>query len=78
MGSVAANDLYNQLFNPAVNIQTGSAYVEIQVSRYHHGNLLQGLNAYGTGAGYGEDVLNCVKQLQQGNATGAFGAAIGK
>jgi hypothetical protein len=74
---LAVPGVYNQLFNPATNIQAGSAYLNIDVYQYHHGDLGAGVGAYGTGTDYANEVLDCVRKLQAGNAAGAFSAAMG-
>ncbi|HEV2416458.1 MAG TPA: RHS repeat-associated core domain-containing protein [Terriglobia bacterium] len=53
---------YDKLFNPVINVQAGSTYLDILVGRF--GSLSTALAHYGTGPGYANDVLNCVKQLQ--------------
>jgi soluble lytic murein transglycosylase-like protein len=48
--------------DPAINIQAGTKYLQIRIDRAG-GNLLNGLNGYGTGAGYGNNIIKCEQSL---------------
>jgi RHS repeat-associated protein len=48
--------------NAATNIQVGSAYLQIRIDRA--GDLLQGLNGYGTGPGYGDAIMGAASLMQ--------------
>lgn len=76
--AVSSTVLYNALSNPALNITVGSEYLQILSDEY--GGLRNALNHYGgtvkTGT-YANDVLNCVKQLNNGNVGQAEASAHG-
>ncbi len=74
--SGATSDLYNQLFDPATNIQVGTQYLDILYVRFG-GDWQTALAHYGTGAGYADDILNFVEDLFLGNNAGAMEAAYG-
>jgi len=76
-GFPSGSKLYDQLFDPATNIQAGSAYLDIWVNHYAHGDLKAGIAGYGTGDNYATDILNCVQKLGEGNVVGAMAAAHG-
>ena len=54
--------LYSQLADPAINIATGSAYLNLQVNRYHGGDLQAGLASYGTGPAYASARQACAQK----------------
>jgi uncharacterized protein RhaS with RHS repeats len=54
----------SMMANAAYNIQYGSKYVGMRVRRAN-GNIIKGLDGFGTGPGYGkaiEDCANCLKK----------------
>jgi len=54
---------YNRLFDPAYNIQAGSTYLKLRIE-WEGGNTVRGLNGYGTGPGYANNILKCVRCLK--------------
>jgi hypothetical protein len=53
---------YDDLGDPATNIQAGSGYLGIRIHR-NHGNVRNGLIGYGTGRRYADSLLSCEKCL---------------
>jgi hypothetical protein len=53
---------YDDLGDPAINIQAGSTYLGIRIHR-NHGNVANGLIGYGTGKQYARSLLKCEKCL---------------
>jgi len=71
------NRVWGQMFNPALNIEAGSNELQLKINRAN-GNLQRAITAYGPVSGdpnYADDVLNCVKELQAGQAGAAYAAA---
>jgi hypothetical protein len=62
----------SMMANAGVNIYYGSKYVGMRVRRAH-GNLIKGLDGYGTGPGYGDAIKNCADCLKK-NHSGPKGA----
>ena len=75
--AATVNQVWSQMFNPALNIQAGSGELQIDIDRAK-GNVLKGVTKYGPPSGspnYANDILNCVQKLQSGDVAGAFAAA---
>jgi hypothetical protein len=53
---------YDDLGDPATNVDAGSTYVGICIHR-NHGNVRNGLIGYGTGRPYANSLLNCEECL---------------
>jgi len=53
---------YEDLGDPATNIDAGSTYLGMRIHR-NHGNVLNGLIGYGTGRPYANSLLKCEKCL---------------
>jgi RHS repeat-associated protein len=53
---------WDDLGDPATNIQAGSTYLNIRIHR-NHGNVANGLAGYGTGRPYANSLLKCEKCL---------------
>jgi hypothetical protein len=53
------------LFDPATNISVGTYYLGLRFQGT--GNLNQGLDAYGTGPGYSDNILDCEQCLLNQN-----------
>jgi RHS repeat-associated protein len=71
--------LYEELSDPAINIQVGSDYLQYLYGKYGN-NLRSALNHYGgtvKSGTYADDILECLKQLQRGNVPAAEAAAHG-
>jgi RHS repeat-associated protein len=54
---------YDTLFEPSMNIQAGTAYLAWWL-KFWKGNLLTALDSYGTGPGYGKNILECESCLK--------------
>ncbi|MDD4591753.1 MAG: lytic transglycosylase domain-containing protein [Parabacteroides sp.] len=52
------------MYDPITNVQAGSTYLKLRV-KWAHGNVKSGLNGYGTGTGYANDILDCEKCLKE-------------
>lgn len=53
---------WDDLGDPATNIQAGSTYLGMRIHR-NHGNVANGLAGYGTGRSYANSLLKCEKCL---------------
>jgi RHS repeat-associated protein len=53
---------YDDLFNASTNIKAGTTYLGIRI-RWAGGSLMGGLNGYGTGTGYADNILKCAECL---------------
>ncbi|MGO8734548.1 MAG: RHS repeat-associated core domain-containing protein [Terriglobia bacterium] len=68
---------WGQMFNPALNIEAGSAELQMKINRAH-GDVSQGVTAYGPVSGspdYASDIINCATKLASGDVPGAYVAA---
>lgn len=54
---------YTDLLDPATNIRAGSTYLQMRID-WAHGDVKAGLNGYGTGPGYADNVLQAEHALQ--------------
>jgi hypothetical protein len=54
---------HEEMTDPAKNIQTGTLYLDIRVSRA--GSSQVGMDRFGTGAGYSKNILECETCLKQ-------------
>jgi hypothetical protein len=64
------------MFNPALNIEAGSAELQVKINRA--GDVTNGITAYGPVSGspsYANDINDCVKQFATGNVGTAYSAA---
>lgn len=57
-GGESGPQIYSQLGDPATSVAAGSAFVKLKVG-YAHGNVQSGLDMYGTGSPYGQEVMGC-------------------
>ena len=54
---------HSQMKDPATSIQAGTQYADLRIERA--GNLREGMNGYGTGTGYANDILECERCLKE-------------
>lgn len=57
-GGASGPQIYSQLGDPATSVAAGSAFVKLKIG-YAHGNVQNGLDMYGTGSPYGQEVMGC-------------------
>jgi hypothetical protein len=57
---------HKEMIDPAKNIQCGTYYLDLRIKRAD-GNLKKGLEGFGTGAGYADDILVCQDCLKDGS-----------
>ena len=55
---------YNLLFDGATNIQAGSSYLKLRID-WAGENVTRGLEGYGTGTGYADNILKCEECLKE-------------
>jgi membrane-bound lytic murein transglycosylase MltF len=55
---------HSEMKDPAKNIQCGSYYVNARIKRVN-GNIAAGLNGFGTGPGYADNILTCETCLKK-------------
>jgi soluble lytic murein transglycosylase-like protein len=55
---------HSDMKDPAKNIQCGSYYLGLRIKRMKD-NIAAGLNGFGTGPGYADDILKCETCLQK-------------
>lgn len=58
---------HSDMTDPAKNIQCGSYYVDLRI-KWAKGNIKAGLNGFGTGAGYADDILFCEECVKKNAA----------
>lgn len=58
---------HGDMTDPVKNIQCGSYYLELRI-KWAKGNFKDGMNGYGTGAGYADNILLCEECLKKGAA----------
>lgn len=57
---------HSEMTNPEKNIQCGTYYLTILIKR--HGTIKAGLEHFGTGAGYADNILKCEQCIQSAPA----------
>jgi len=55
--------------NAALAIQAGTSYLDLRVD-WANGNITNGVNGYGTGPGYIDNILKCEKCMKQKETSG--------
>ena len=58
-------DYINNIYDAAQNIRVGTRYLAIRIKRAG-GSLRKGLEGYGTGPGYANNILKCADLIKQG------------
>lgn len=58
-------DYINNIYDAAQNIRVGTRYLAIRIGRAG-GDLKKGLEGFGTGAGYADNILKCADLVKQG------------
>lgn len=53
------------LYDPAMNMEAGSAYLQLIYKRYRKGDVKGSLDFYGTGPGYSDNILACETCLKE-------------
>ncbi|HRH43177.1 MAG TPA: transglycosylase SLT domain-containing protein, partial [Pyrinomonadaceae bacterium] len=61
----------DKLFEPNQNIWTSTKYLSIRIQRAG-GDVKAGLNGYGTGDGYADNILSCADLVRAGNIQGGL------
>ena len=56
---------HSEMTDATKNIQCGTHYLKLRIARAG-GDVKAGLNGYGTGTGYADNILECEKCLQAG------------
>jgi soluble lytic murein transglycosylase-like protein len=56
---------HSEMTDATKNIQCGTHYLKLRIARAG-GDIKAGLNGYGTGEGYADNILQCEKCLQAG------------
>ncbi|MFL6276474.1 MAG: transglycosylase SLT domain-containing protein, partial [Blastocatellia bacterium] len=73
----AKNPIYfNNIFDPAQNIRTGTSYLAIRIQRAGD-DLTRGLEGFGTGSGYADNILDCAALVNGGIAIGSVEPGLG-
>ncbi|MEK6285838.1 MAG: FG-GAP-like repeat-containing protein [Acidobacteriota bacterium] len=68
---------FNGIQDPAQNIRTGTSYLGLRIGQAG-GDLTKGLEGYGTGSGYADNIVGCASWVNIGiNATRQFGPDAG-
>lgn len=55
---------YNEMTDPEKNIACGTYYLDIRIKR-SGGKIAKGIDRFGTGSGYAENILSCEKCMKQ-------------
>jgi len=58
---------HSEMSDPARNIQCGTYYLDLRIKRAG-GKLKEGLESYGTGVGYADDIIECEACLKKGTS----------
>ncbi len=53
---------HSEMADAATNVAAASAYIQIEIDR-HDGDVAAGLNSYGTGDGYSDNIIQAAKDL---------------
>ena len=70
-GKNANPDYHNNIHDPASNIRTGTTYLSIRIKRAG-GDVAKGMDGYGTGKGYSDDILKCAESVRAGDIQGGL------
>lgn len=59
---------HSDMTDGATNVRAGTRYMDLRI-KWAGGDVSKGLNGYGTGAGYSDNITKCEACIQGGSAT---------